>query len=108
MFVDATQYTTQQYTHNHVGISLFSTWMQAWNIYLIVILTYDPTQAIQLVGYQCIITSVGHFSLKAWLQYDRQFHTLAASNPSLHWDQHISELWYEAMAAANNTNQDKK
>ena len=109
MFVDATQHTTQQYTHKPATISLFSTWMQAWNIYLTTILTYNPTRALELVGYQHIITSADHsLPLKAWLQYDRQFCTLAASNPSLRWDQCHSELWYEAMAAAYNTNQGKK
>ena len=97
---------TQQYTHKHAS---FSTLMQAWNIYLTVIFTYNLTRALALVGYQCIITSAGHsLPLKAWLQYDRQFHTIATSNPSLHWDQRHLELWYEVMAAANNTNQDKK
>ena len=75
-------HTTIQYTHKRATISSFSIWLQAWNIYLTVILTYNPTQALELVGYQHIITSTDHsLSLKARLQYDRQFCTLAASNP---------------------------
>ena len=100
--------TTTVYTkacHN----LLICTCMQAWNIYLTVMLTHNPTWALELLGYQRIITSADHaFSLKPWLQYDRHFYTLAASNPSLCWDQRHLELWCEAMATTNNTQQDKK
>ena len=95
--------------HNSIHISLlqfphFSHGCRPGNI-----LTYNPIRALELIGYQRIITSADYsLPLKVWLQYDRQFHTLAASNPSLHWDQCHSQLWYEAMAAANNTNQVKK
>ena len=82
--------------------------MQAWNIYLTVTLTHNPACALELIGYQRIITSASQsLPLKAWLQYDEQFHTLCASNPSLCWDQHHPELWYEAMATAN-TQRDTK
>ena len=60
LFVDATQHTTQPYTHKLATISLFSSWMHAWSIYLTVILTYNPTRALELVVYQRIITSADH------------------------------------------------
>lgn len=83
-------------------------WMQAWNIYLTVTLTHNPARALGLVGYQRIITSANHsLPLKAWIQYDGQFWTPAASNPHFCWDQHHPELWYEAMATAN-TQRDTK
>ena len=57
--------------------------MQAWNIYLSVILTHNAAQALELIGYQRIITSANQFlPLKAWLQHDGQFRTLAAFNPT--------------------------
>ena len=62
-------------------ITSFSMWMQAWNTYLTVLLSHNPACALELVGYQRIITSASHtFPLKA---YDGQFHTMAASNPTL-------------------------
>ena len=101
-FVDAAQQTTQHYTHKPPAISSFSMWMQAWNIYLSVILTHNAARALELIGYQRIITSANQsLPLKAWLQYDGQFRTLAASNPHLRWDLRHAELWYEAMATPN-------
>ena len=91
-FVDAAQQTTQHYTHK----------LQAWNIYLSVILTHNTARALELIGYQCIITLANQsLPLKAWLQYDGQFRMLAASNPYLRWDLRHAELWYEAMATPN-------
>ena len=90
--------------HKPTTISSFSIWMQAWNIYLIITLTHNPAHTLELVGYQHIITSADHsLPLKAWLQYDAKFRTLAACNPLLRWDQRHPELWYEAMATAGNT-----
>jgi len=55
-------------------------------------------------GYQRIITSASYnFPLKDWFRYDRQFHTMAASNPYLRWDQHHQELWYKNMSNNSTT-----
>jgi len=62
--------------------------MQAWNTYLTVVLTHNPTHALELVGYQRIITSASlSLPLHAWLKYDGQFCIMAACNPYLRWDQ---------------------
>ena len=83
-------------------------WMQAWNIYLSVILTHNAARALEFISYQHIITFANQsLPLKAWLQYDGQFRKLAASNPHLHWDLRHQEFWYEAMSTAN-TQRDTK
>ena len=85
LFVDAaqvtsTQHNAQQSTLKPTTISSFGTWMQAWNIYVTVILTHNPACALELVGYQRIVTSADHsLPLKAWLLYDGQFRTLELS-----------------------------
>ena len=33
-------------------ITSFDTWMQAWNLYLVVILAHNPSRAMELFGYQ--------------------------------------------------------
>ena len=38
-------------------ITFFDTWMQAWNLYLAVILAHNPSQAVELFGYQQLICS---------------------------------------------------
>ena len=65
----------------------FSTWMEAWNTYLAILIDHAPARTPQLVAYQRIITSASnHYPLAAWLNYDIRFRTLAASDPSLRWD----------------------
>ena len=103
------QNATQHYKHTPPAITSFSLWMQAWNIYLSVMLTHNTARALELIGYQRIITSANQsLPLKAWLQYDVQFRTLAASNPHLRLDLRHPELWYEAMATANTQKDTKR
>ena len=76
-----------QFSQPQNKIISFSSWMEAWNIYLAVCIDYMPSRASSLVAYQCIITSASiQYLLESWLNYDVQFRTLAASDPSLRWD----------------------
>ena len=59
-------------------ITSFTSWMEAWNIYLAILIDHSPVRAPQLVAYQRIITSASaQYPLAAWLNYDIQFRTLA-------------------------------
>ena len=75
-------------------ITCFDTWMQACNLYIAVILAHNPSQSVELFGYQQLICS-SHtlLPLESWLQYDYKFQTLAAADPLLRWDQRHSDLW---------------
>ena len=80
-------------------ITSFSTWLDAWNIYIATIVAHNPARASELLGYQRLIYSASkHANTSAWLKYDAQFRTLAASNPQLRWDLRHSELWLENVA----------
>ena len=84
-------------------IDSFSSWLDAWNIYIAIIVAHNTSRASELLGYQRLIHSASkHFSTPAWLNYDVQFRTLAASNPQLRWDLHHSELWLENLASQAN------
>ena len=64
--------------------------------FLAVCIDYMPSRAPSLIAYQCIITSANHlYPLESWLNYDVQFQTLAASNPTLRWDTHYPDLWLQ-------------
>ena len=79
-------------------ITSFSTWLDAWNIYIATVVAHNPPRASELLGYQRLIHSASkHSSTSAWLKYDAQFCTLAASNSQLCWDLYIrhSELWLD-------------
>ena len=79
-------------------------WIQAWNMYLTVVLAHNPTRALELIGYQRIITSASlSLPLHAWLKYDGQFRTMAACNPYLWCDQRHPDLWHETMTYVTST-----
>ena len=79
-------------------ITSFSSWMEAWNIFLAVWIDHMPSKAPSLVAYQHIITSANNlYPLESWLDSDVQFRTLAASNPSLRWDTGHPDLWLQCL-----------
>ena len=68
-------------------ITLFAVWMEAWNVYLAVRTSLNPSYAPHLIAYQQIIISAkSQHPLHAWLSYDMRFGTKAANDPSLRWD----------------------
>ena len=85
-------------------ITSFDTWMQAWNLYLAVILAHNPSRAVELFGYQRLICSAHTLlPLESWLQYDYKFWTLAAVDPLLRWDLRQSDLWLECLASSHQS-----
>ena len=82
------------------SITSFDTWMQAWNIYLVVLLAHNPSRAVELFGYQRLTYSANTLlPVHSWLQYDSTFRTLAAANPLLRWDQRHPDFWLECLAS---------
>ena len=78
-------------------------WMEAWSLYLSVIANHNPSRALEILPYQSVICTANKLlSLNAWLQYDAKFHTLAATQPSLHWDQKYQDFWMDAHTANSN------
>ena len=60
-------------------ITSFAIWMEAWNVYLAVHTSIDPSHTSHLIAYQQIITSANsQHPLHAWLSYDMRFRTKAA------------------------------
>ena len=77
--------------------------MEAWKVYLTILIDHSPAQAPQLVAYQKIITSVSdQYPLAAWLNYDTQFRTLAVSDPTLRWDTHHTDLWLQCVTSPSS------
>ena len=74
----------------------FSPWMEAWNIYIAVIVAQDPARAALLLAYQRIICNATlHFPPAHWLKYDARFRACAAEDKSLRWDIKHNDLWLE-------------
>ena len=111
--LDSTTSFTVQLPHNNGNLSVhptaktrkitsFSSWMEAWNVYLAVCIDHMPSRAPSLVAYQRIITSANTLHpLESWLHYDVQFRTLAASNPTLRWDTRHPDLWLQCITPAS-------
>ena len=72
--------------------------MEAWNVYDSTLLSAKPSHALELFGYQSLITSANiQLPFSAWMMYDVKFRTLAANNPLLRWDACHPDLWLECL-----------
>ena len=75
-------------------IDSFQKWLEAYMVYMLIIITAYPRRALELIKYQQIIScAVTKFKGLAWLSYDQQFRHRASSNLSLQWDKVDLELW---------------
>ena len=79
-------------------IMSFIDWMQAWNNYITVVIAHRPHCALELIGYQKIITSASsQYPHHRWMAYDVQFRRLASVDQTLRWDMHHPETWFRCM-----------
>ena len=63
-------------SNSSAKIPSIATWMEAWNIYLSVRTCVNSSCALELIHYQCIITSANSdHPLTAWFKYDQKFCT---------------------------------
>ena len=75
-------------------IDSFQKWLEAYMVYMLVIVTAYPRRALELIKYQQIIShAVTKFRGLAWLSYDQQFRCRASFNLSHQWDKVDLELW---------------
>ena len=50
------------------GITSFDTWVQAWNLYIAVLLAHSSSCAVELLGYQWLICSANTLlPVRSWL-----------------------------------------
>ena len=83
-------------------ITSFSSWMEAWNVYLAIRVDFAPSSVPSLIAYQRIIASASvSYPLQSWLNYDVQFCMLAASNPSLRWYTRDHNLWLQCITPSS-------
>ena len=81
--------------HSLPRITSFSTWLDAWNIYIATIVAHNPARGLELLGYQYLI----HSATFTWLKYEVSiFAPWQWPNPLLCWDLRHSELWLDSLA----------
>ena len=87
-------------------ITNFTSWMGAWNNYLLTLVHHFPTRARELIGYQYIISNVARKQpFPTVMDYDKKFRTRAATFRTIQWDQRDPELWLECFSVSNQTPQ---
>ena len=70
--------------------------MEAWNIYIPVVIAHYPARALELLAYQrTICDASSRFPAHCWLRYDASFRACAAADRSLRWDAKNNDLWLE-------------
>ena len=75
-------------------IDTFQKWLDAYMVYMLVLVTAYSRRALELIKYQQIISrAVTKFKGLAWVSYDQQFRRRAAYDLSLSWDKVDLELW---------------
>ena len=86
----------QQRPANRRVVRDLSSSMEAWNIYITVVIAHYPARTLELLAYQCTICDVSsRFPAHCWLRYDASFRACAAADRSLRWDAKNNNLWLE-------------
>ena len=81
---------------NKCTVTDLPSWLEAWNVYVAIVVAPYPARAPALFAYQQIICNASSkCSPQAWLKYDSHFCSLAAADRSLRWDQKVNDLWLE-------------
>lgn len=93
---DGEMVIAQQKHTNRRSVCDLPSWMEAWNVYIAVLVAHDPARALPLLAYQRIICDASrHFPPRAWLRYDARFRACAAEDRALRWDSKHNDLWLE-------------
>ena len=91
--------------HKHVAkrsVSDLASWMEAWNLYVQVLVAAYPQRAPTLLAYQAIICGVSsRFAPRLCLRCDQRFHASAAADSTLRWNARNNELWLECFTQAS-------
>ena len=76
-------------------------WMEAWNVYIHVLVQHFPARAQALLAYQRIICDASvRFAPRCWLRYDQRFRASAAADKTIRWDRKHNDLWLEMLHPA--------
>lgn len=71
-------------------------WMEAWNVYIQVVVQQHPARALSMLAYQSIICAASiSFPPRCWLRYDQRFRACAAADTTIRWDRKHNDLWLE-------------
>ena len=75
-------------------VSGLTTWIEAWNRFMGVVVAHKPSKALELIKYQTLITTAFQdYPPEACIQYDRRFRQLAAKNKDLAWGKYKEDLF---------------
>ena len=71
-----------------------ASWLEAWNQFLRIRVTHDPSQALSLIKYQShMVMLFTHYPQQACIEYDRLFRQAAARDPLVRWDRFKEDVF---------------
>ena len=71
-----------------------TTWIEAWNRFMGVVVANKPSKSLELIKYQTLITTAFQdYPPEACIEYDRRFRQLAAKNKDLAWGKYKEDLF---------------
>ena len=83
-----------------------TSWMEAWNVYIQVLVHHSPARAPALLAYQRIICDANvRFAPRCWLCYDQRFRAGAAADKTIRWDRKHNNLWLECFTQPSTQSQ---
>ena len=78
----------------HRRVHDIATWLEAWSLYMHVVISNAPHHTAELLSYQCMILAANRqYFAEAWLMYDQQFRRFVASQPGKRFDTIDINTW---------------
>ena len=101
---DGEMVIAQQKPASRRAVRDLASWLEAWNVYITILVAHYPTRAPPLLAYQRIICDASlRFPTSCWLRYDARFRACAAEDKSLRWDTKHNDLWLECFTHSPTT-----
>ena len=85
-----------------------TSWLEAWNRYLVCRIAHTPSMAVELAKYQAVVCLLfARYPPAACIEYDRLFRQAAARDRSLRWDVLKEDIYVWALTQPSSvgTNQ---
>ena len=77
-------------------INSFTTWMQAWNVFLAIASDHFKNRVFEYLGYQRTITdAASKFRFAQWYEFDKRFRIKQANDKTARWDVIQSDEWLD-------------
>ena len=93
-----TQTTHKKSKKERRQVTDITSWLEAWNRYLVCRIAYTPSMAVELAKYQTVMCLLfARYPPAACIEYDRLFRQAAAHDRSMRWDVPKEDIYVWAL-----------